>query len=57
MNMEVLGGLIRHALTVAGGYFVASGGIDQPTMEGAVGAIMTLLGVAWSLYAKRQAAE
>ena len=57
MNVEALGGLIRHALTVLGGYFVASGGIDQPTMEGAVGAIMTLLGVGWSLYAKRQAAE
>jgi hypothetical protein len=55
MNAAVLGGLVRHILTVAGGYLVATGGIDEPTMIGAVGAIMTLLGVAWSFYQKKAA--
>ncbi len=53
MTPEAIGGLIRHILTVAGGALVASGGIDEPTMQGGVGAIMALLGIAWSLYSKR----
>lgn len=53
MNWEALGGLIRHALTTLGGVAVAKGYIDESTMAGGVGAIMTLLGIAWSLWAKR----
>lgn len=49
----VLGGLVRHILTVAGGFLVATGGIDEPTMTGGVGAIMTLLGIGWSIYKKK----
>lgn len=54
MNPAVIGGLVRHILTVAGGFLVATGGIDEPTMSGGVGAIMTLLGIGWSYYQKRK---
>jgi hypothetical protein len=52
MSAEVLGGLVRHVLTGIGGYFVASGMIDAGSMEIAVGAIVALVGIAWSVRIK-----
>lgn len=57
MNAEVLGGIVRHVLTGIGGYFVASGTIDAGTMEIAVGAIVALVGVAWSIWTKAREAR
>lgn len=56
MNAEVVGGLVRHVLTGIGGYFVATGMIDAGTMDVAVGAIVALVGVAWSIRAKAREA-
>ena len=56
MNAEVLGGIVRHILTGIGGYFVATGMIDAGTMDIAVGAIVALVGVAWSVWTKAQEA-
>lgn len=54
MSQEQIMGLVRHVLTVAGGYFVAKGLADEGTVELAAGALATLLGVAWSIWSKRQ---
>lgn len=51
MSREQLLGLIRHALTVAGGYVIAQGVADEATVAAVVGAVMTLIGVAWSFVA------
>lgn len=56
MNSEVVGGIVRHLLTAVGGYFVATGALDAGTLETAVGAAVTLVGVAWSIRAKRRGA-
>jgi hypothetical protein len=56
MNAEMLGGIVRHGLTAVGGYFVATGALDTETMETAIGAIVTLVGVAWSIWAKTKEA-
>lgn len=49
-------GLVRHALTTLGGFLVAQGHLSASDVELTVGAIVTLAGVAWSVYAKRKAA-
>lgn len=46
-------GVARHILTAAGGALVAKGVVDAGTAETAVGAVVTLVGVGWSLYEKR----
>lgn len=52
LTQEQLMGFIRHALTVAGGYFIAKGMMDETTSTQAIGALSTLVGVAWSWWAK-----
>jgi hypothetical protein len=51
MNKLRILGLIRHLLTFAGGYFVASGKLDEGTVNEATAAGVTLIGVIWSLIA------
>ena len=51
---EMVMGLIRHALTTAGGYLAAKGVMATSEAEVVVGAIVALLGVAWSMYIKRK---
>jgi len=53
MNEQQIAGLVRHILTAAGGYLVSKGVIDEATLTATVGAIITLGGVAWSFWAKR----
>lgn len=45
-------GVIRHVLTFVGGVLVTMGYLDQGTATQLTGAIMTLVGVAWSIKAK-----
>lgn len=45
-------GAVRHLLTFGGGYLIGQGIADQATIEIAVSAIITLVGVAWSLMDK-----
>lgn len=47
-------GVIRHLLTFAGGVLVTMGYIDQGMMNELTGALMTILGVAWSIQAKKK---
>ena len=57
MNMEelkpILAGLVRHGLTSAGGYLVASGVIQSSQVSDLVGAGMVLAGIAWSWWQKK----
>lgn len=54
MNWTTIVTLIaRHSLTTAGGYLAAHGLLpDGTTSEGFVGAGMTILGIAWSVWQK-----
>lgn len=51
---SMLMGIIRHVLTALGGGLVASGDLDPQSLEVAVGAGMTLIGLLWSLIEKRK---
>lgn len=56
MNVNIWAGLIRHALTAVGGGLVASGYLSGAELDAAVGAILTLAGIAASVYVKRRVA-
>jgi threonine/homoserine efflux transporter RhtA len=57
MNPAIISAIVRHLLTVAGGGFLASWGMDGSTVDAIAGAVATLAGVAWSVYDKRQQAN
>jgi len=46
-------GLIRHVLTAAGGSLATYGVIAQSDIEPLVGALITIVGLAWSAYDKK----
>lgn len=52
MNIGMITGFIRHILTFGGGFLVTNGTLAQSDMEAAVGAVVTLVGLVWSLVAK-----
>lgn len=54
---ELIGGVVRHVLTLGGGALVANGALDATQAETLVGAAMAIFGVAWSIWAKRRAAK
>jgi len=51
MNEKVLG-IIRHALTFAGGILITNGILDEALFQELFGAAMTLVGGVWSVMAK-----
>ena len=53
MNATIVQAIVRHLLTTVGGGFLMSFGITGTTLEAVIGALSTLVGVAWSLYDKR----
>jgi hypothetical protein len=53
---EIVLGFARHALTAGGGALATKGFIGASEVEGLVGAILTIVGVVWSVVAKRKAA-
>lgn len=55
MNKQSILGIVRHVLTFAGGYVAAKGIVDQAMVNEAIGAIMTIVGIAWSVADKRSA--
>jgi hypothetical protein len=54
MDQDTILGLVRHALTSAGGYLVADGLATSSQVSDAAGAIVILIGLAWSIWNKRQ---
>ncbi len=55
MNKESILGIVRHVLTFAGGYVAAKGIADQALVNEAIGAVMTIAGIAWSIAVKKAA--
>lgn len=49
-------GLIRHGLTAVGGFIVAKGLVEDSLIQDAIGAVMTLVGIVWSVASKKKAA-
>lgn len=49
MNQEILLGLVRHVLTTAGGILVTKGYADSSAVETGSAALVTLIGVLWSI--------
>ena len=57
MMPEMILGILRHVLTTAGGGLVASGTLDASTMQTGAGAVMTLVGIGFSLWNKRNSGQ
>lgn len=53
MNTDIILGIVRHVLTGLGGALVAKGVIGATMLEPTVGAVMTIIGVLWSIYSKK----
>lgn len=51
---ETLTGVVRHVLTTAGGGLVAKGLVTASMLDQGVGAVITLVGVVWSILSKRK---
>jgi len=53
MNKEQVLGVLRHSLTFIGGLLVAKGLVDDALVAELSGAILTLVGGAWSILVKK----
>lgn len=51
MSPEI-SGVIRHVLTFVGGILVTTGYLDQGTATQLTGALMTIIGIVWSIKEK-----
>ena len=54
MSNEILLGFVRHLLTTAGGALVTKGLMTAPTLDTGVGAVITILGIVWSILSKKK---
>lgn len=52
MIWEFILGLVRHGLTFFGGWLVTTGVATQGDVDTGIGAVITVLGLAWSWYRK-----
>jgi hypothetical protein len=52
LSKEQVLGIIRHALTFAGGIIVMKGLADETTVTEIVGGVVTLVGAIWSIVDK-----
>jgi hypothetical protein len=53
MAIESILGFVRHALTFGGGFFVQSGVATQDEITTGVAAVVTLIGIVWSVLQKK----
>jgi len=54
MGSMVLG-IVRHILTTVGGVLVTNGTLSDSDLQAAIGGLMTVIGVVWSVVEKQQA--
>lgn len=54
---EIISSLARHTLTTAGGTLVSKGLITSDDLSSAVGAVLTLIGIVWSIVSKKKKPE
>jgi hypothetical protein len=52
--LEIVKGIIRHGMTFGGGFLVESGLTDSAQWDTAIAAVVTLIGVGWSIYEKKK---
>ena len=52
---DILGGIVRHAVTSAGGALVTNGLINSDQLSQIAGALALIAGIAWSVFQKWQA--
>lgn len=52
MRDQILG-VIRHVLTFVGGFLVTKGLVDDATLSQGIGALISLMGVVWSVVDKK----
>ena len=55
MKIEEWLGILRHGLTCGGGGLVTNGLLTAGDLQAGIGALMTIIGLVWSVYNKRQA--
>jgi hypothetical protein len=55
-NRSMILGVIRHVLTTAGGALATQGTVSEDEVNTGIGAIITLIGIGWSVYEKRRKA-
>lgn len=53
---DMILGIVRHVLTTAGGTLAGNGVITDADANVAAGAIITLIGIAWSVWDKKKKA-
>ena len=53
MKKDQILGLVRHALTIIGGALVAKGYIEEDVVGEAIGGVMSIAGVIWSIADKK----
>ena len=56
MTKDQVLGIIRHALTFVGGLLVTKGLINEGMNEEIIGGVISLVGLIWSVAAKKPAA-
>ncbi len=54
--LPMITGVIRHAMTFGGGFLINKDWTTATEWDGAVAAVITLIGVAWSIYEKKKSA-
>jgi hypothetical protein len=52
LNTAMILGLVRHVLTLGGGYLAAKGHLDPGAVDTVVGAILAIVGAGWSIKSK-----
>ena len=53
---DTIKGIARHALTTAGGALVTKGVVTATVLDQGIGALMTIIGIIWSIVSKKPAA-
>jgi len=53
---QQIAGIVRHVLTFGAGFLVSSGVLDPTQVETIVGGLVAVVGVVWSIVAKKKAA-
>ena len=59
LTLEFILGLVRHLMTFGGGALVTDGYVTADDLNTAIGAVCSLIGIAWSMWRKykRETAE
>jgi hypothetical protein len=53
---DTISGIARHVLTTGGGALVTKGVVTATTLDQGIGALMTLVGIIWSIVSKKNSA-